>query len=202
MDEIKEEDLVRLAQEGDEEAEEYLIRKYKNLVRSKARIYFMVGADREDVVQEGMIGIFKAIRGFNSTREASFRTFADLCIDRQIITAIKGAARKKHSPLNTSVSLSRSSGDSAESICLENMLTSSSESDPEAMLLLKEVMEQISSKEGGIFSDLELRVWNEYLLGGTCGEIAKSMKKSPKAIDNAIQRTKKKLYHYLSGVSR
>ena len=192
-----EEDLVKMAQKGDEEAEEFLIRRYKDLVKSKAQLYFMVGADKEDVVQEGMIGIFKAIRGFDGTRQASFRTFVELCVNRQIITAIKGATRMKHSPLNTSVSLSRPVSEETKAVNLEEMLTSNSDSDPEAMLLLKEMMKHVGSKEAGIFSDLELRVWNEYLSGKNCAEIAKITNKSPKAIDNAIQRTKKKLYRHL-----
>jgi len=135
-----EEALVKLAQEGDAEAEEYLIRKYKDVVRGKAHLYFMVGADSEDIMQEGMIGIFKAIKGYNESKQASFRTFAEICINRQIITAIKRATRLKHSPLNTSVSLSRPISDKEPATTLEETLSSNSNTDPEAIFLLKEDM--------------------------------------------------------------
>ena len=191
------EDLVKFAQQGDEDAEEFLIRKYKDVVRSKAHLYFMVGADNEDIVQEGMIGIFKAIRGSNADKQASFRTFAEICINRQIITAIKRATRLKHSPLNTSVSLNRPISDEEPVKTLEEILAANSATDPEAVLLLKEDLDFIEGNGADIFSDLELRVWNEYLHGKTYVEISEITGKSTKAIDNAIQRTKRKLELYL-----
>jgi RNA polymerase sporulation-specific sigma factor len=195
--EYEDEELVVLAQNGDENAEEFLIRKYKDVVRSKAHLYFMVGADREDIMQEGMIGIFKAIRSYNKTRQASFHTFAEICINRQIITAIKRATRLKHSPLNTSVSLSRPISDKDPAKTLEETLSSNSNTDPEALFLLKEDMDYIEGNGADIFSDLELSVWNEYLQGKTYLEISEITGKSSKAIDNAIQRTKRKLELYL-----
>lgn len=195
-----EEELVALAQQGDSDAEEYLIRKYKNTVKTKARLYFMAGADREDVVQEGMIGIFKAIRSYDSEKQASFRTFAELCINRQIITAVKRATRMKHVPLNTSVSLSKpitSNRFSDPDQTLEETLSCDSSSDPEALLLLKEVMDLIQQNGNEIFSELELRVWNEYMQGKTYVQIAEKTHKSSKTVDNAIQRTKRKLEAYL-----
>lgn len=191
------EQLVTMAQDGDEEAEEYIIRKYKDVVRSKAHLYFMVGADSEDIVQEGMIGIFKAIRSYNETKQASFRTFAEICINRQIITAIKRATRLKHSPLNLSVSLNKPIEDNDNVKTLAETLSSDSDSDPEALYLLKEELDYIEGNGTDIFSDLELRVWNEYLQGKTYTEIAETIGKTPKAIDNAIQRTKRKLEVYL-----
>lgn len=191
------EDLVAFAQQGDEDAEEFLIRKYKDVVRSKAHLYFMVGADNEDIVQEGMIGIFKAIRGYNADKQASFRTFAEICINRQIITAIKRATRLKHSPLNTSVSLNKPISDEEPVKTLEEILAANSATDPEAVLLLKEDLDFIEGNGADIFSDLELRVWNEYLHGKTYVEISEITGKSTKAIDNAIQRTKRKLELYL-----
>lgn len=191
------EQLVTMAQDGDEEAEEYIIRKYKDVVRSKAHLYFMVGADSEDIVQEGMIGIFKAIRSYNESKQASFRTFAEICINRQIITAIKRATRLKHSPLNLSVSLNKPIEDNDTVKTLAETLSSDSDSDPEALLLLKEELDYIEGNGADIFSDLELRVWNEYLQGKTYTEIAEVIGKTPKAIDNAIQRTKRKLEVYL-----
>jgi RNA polymerase sporulation-specific sigma factor len=195
--ELSDEKLVLLAQEGDEIAEEYLIRKYKDVVRSKAHLYFMVGADGEDIVQEGMIGIFKAIRSYNKSKQASFHTFAEICINRQIITAIKRATRLKHSPLNTSVSLNKPLSETEPDTTLEETLSASSNTDPEALFLLKEDMGYIEGNGAEIFSDLELSVWNEYLKGRSYLQIAEITGKSPKAIDNAIQRTKRKLELYL-----
>lgn len=191
-----EEELVSMAQNGNEDAEEYLIDKYKEVVRAKSHLYFMVGADKEDIVQEGMIGMFKAIRSYDRSKEASFRTFAELCINRQIITAIKRATRLKHSPLNTSVSLSKPISEDDASQTLGETLSSDSASDPEALLLLKEVANYIVGNGSDIFSEMEMEVWNEYLHGKSYTEIAKDMGKSPKAIDNAIQRTKRKLNLY------
>ncbi|HML37618.1 MAG TPA: RNA polymerase sporulation sigma factor SigH [Bacillota bacterium] len=196
-EEMADEALAILAQDGDETAEEFLIRKYKDVVRSKAHLYFMVGADSEDIVQEGMIGIFKAIRGYDQAKQASFHTFAEICINRQIITAVKRATRLKHSPLNTSVSLSRPLSDSEPDTTLEETLSSDSNYDPEALFLLKEDMDYIGGNGADIFSDLELNVWNEYLKGKSYLQIAESTGRSPKAIDNAIQRMKRKLELYL-----
>ena len=196
-EESTDEKLVTLAQEGDEIAEEFLIRKYKDVVRSKAHLYFMVGADSEDIVQEGMIGIFKAIRSYNMTKQASFHTFAEICINRQILTAIKRATRLKHSPLNTSVSLNKPLSDLDSDTTLEETLSSNSNTDPEALFLLKEDMGYIEGNGAEIFSDLELSVWNEYLKGKTYLQIAEITGRPPKAIDNAIQRTKRKLELYL-----
>ena len=192
-----EEELVRLAQKGDGEAEEALIRKYKEVVKTKAHIYYMVGADRDDIVQEGMIGIFKAIRSFDESRHASFRTFADLCINRQILSAIKQAARKKHSPLNMSVSLNKPISGENSFITLSETLPTGSDSDPETLVLVKEALDQIGGNSGNVLSDFESAVWSQYLQGKTYKEIAASMGKQPKSIDNAIQRTKRKLALFL-----
>ena len=191
---MADEALVKEAMKGDLDAEEYLIRKYKNVVRGKANSYFIVGADNEDIVQEGMIGIFKAIKGYNEDRNASFHTFAEICINRQILTAIKTAQRQKHSPLNNSLSFNDPIS-SEEDKTLEDTLTSDSYADPEALYILKEDMTDL--EENISFSDMELRVWNEYMKGHNYNEIAKIIGKSPKSIDNAIQRTKRKLEEYL-----
>lgn len=194
---LSDEELVQLAESGDEVAEEYIIRKYKDVVRSKAHLYFMVGADSEDIVQEGMIGIFKAIRGFNKDKETSFRTFAEICINRQILTAIKRAGRMKHSPLNTSLSLSNPLWEDELETTLEDTISGDGAADPEKIVIRKEEMDYLDERGAEIFSDLELKVWNEYLYGKTYTEIAQSTGKTPKAIDNAIQRTKRKLEIYL-----
>jgi RNA polymerase sporulation-specific sigma factor len=192
-----EEQLAILAREGNEEAEEYLIRKYKEVVKTKAHLYFIAGADRDDIVQEGMIGIFKAIKGFDPSRQASFRTFAELCINRQIITAIKQATRRKHSPLNTSVSLSKPMDGEAKTVTLAETLSTGSDSDPVAQLLLKETMDILEGSGSDFFSSLEQCAWTHYLQGKTYREIAEILEKSPKSIDNAIQRTKRKMAGFL-----
>ena len=192
--EMTDEMLVKSAQSGDADAEEYLIRKYKDVVRGKAHFYFIVGADSEDIVQEGMIGIFKAIKGYNETRDASFKTFAEICVNRQILTAIKAAKRQKHAPLNNSLSLNDPLSDT-EDKTIEDTLPSDNYADPEALYIFKEDMTYV--EDGSVFSDLELRAWNEYLKGHTYSEIARLMGKSPKTVDNAIQRAKRKLEDYL-----
>ncbi len=197
LEDRTDEELAMMSQQGSEMAEEFLIRKYKDVVRSKAHQYFMVGADSEDIVQEGMIGIFRAIRSYSHERQASFRTFAELCINRQIISAVKRATRLKHSPLNTSVSLNKPLSETEPETTLEETLSSDSNSDPEALFLLKEDMGYLEDNGADIFSDLELSVWNEYLKGKSYVQIAEITGKTPKAIDNAIQRTKRKFELYL-----
>ncbi|MEG0830591.1 MAG: RNA polymerase sporulation sigma factor SigH [Anaerovoracaceae bacterium] len=199
LENLTDEKLVQIAQVGDLHAEEYLIRKYKDVVRIRAQLYFIMGADGDDVVQEGMIGLFKAIKSYKPERTASFHTFAELCINRQIITAIKTANRKKHSPLNTSISLNNPVGETIgqENATLQETLPAGSEADPEELLVIKDVMNYILSNDGGMFSNLEMKVWNEYLQGKGYLEIAGITEKTPKAIDNAIQRIKKKILAYL-----
>lgn len=187
------EELVQKAQTGDLVAEEHLIRKYKELVRSRSQYYFIIGADGDDVVQEGMIGLFKAIHSFKEGNKASFRTFAELCVNRQIITAIKTASRKKHEPLNDSVSLSKPIQEEEAATTLGELLRASNDTEPEEELLMKDLMEEISNNESNVFSAFEMQVWNEYLRGRDYKEIAGILGKTPKAVDNAIQRTKKKI---------
>jgi RNA polymerase sporulation-specific sigma factor len=195
---MTDEQLVSLAQSGNLEAEEYLIRKYKELVRSKSQFYFIIGADGDDVMQEGMIGLFKSIHSYKDEK-ASFKTFAELCVSRQIITAIKSASRRKHEPLNESVSLSDPVNDDDNSITLEEILCAGKEMEPEEELLVKDLMEEISGNGQKLFSAFETQVWNEYLSGKNYREIAESLGKSPKAVDNAIQRTKKKIMASICG---
>lgn len=192
------EELVALAKAGDAGSEEFLIRKYKDMVKGKANLYYIVGADREDLMQEGMIGIFKAIKSFENNKQASFCTFANLCINRQIITAIRAAGRLKHLPLNTSISLSNPADGEDADKTIGEMLPSDSESDPEAMLLLKEMLQVIEGKEHKILSDLEVNVMAEYMYGKSYLEIGNAIGKTPKAVDNAVQRIRKKLTTYLN----
>ncbi len=193
FNDMTDEALAAAAQAGDLEAEEYLIRKYKELVRSRSQFYFIIGADGDDVVQEGMIGLFKAIHSYARGKEASFHTFATLCVNRQIITAIKSASRRKHEPLNESVSFNDPVSEDDDGTTLEEVLRAGKDMDPEEELLAKDLMAQLSGNEQNLFSAFEMQVWNEYLRGRNYREIAAILGKSPKAVDNAIQRTKKKL---------
>lgn len=190
---LTDETLADLAKKNEEGAAEVLFRKYKNVIRGRSNLYFMVGADKEDLIQEGMIGLFRAITNYDSDREASFKTFADLCINRQMITAIKGAGRMKHSPLNTSVSIHDKYDSDEDSKSIEETFADSSNYNPEEEVLFNEQVEYIEANSDKIFSNLELDVWNVYLKGRTYTEIASLMGKSPKTIDNAIQRMKKKI---------
>jgi len=194
---LTDEQLVKMAQEGSETAQEILLEKYKGVVRLKAKDYYIVGSDNEDVVQEGMIGLFKAIRGYNEDRDASFRTFAELCINNQLVSAIKKANRLKHQPLNESISFSKTiEGEDVETT-LGETLQGSSEHEPEELVLLQEIVRVLKDSDGDLFSSLEWQVWNETLKGKTYQEIAQRLGRSPKSIDNALQRIKKKIIAYL-----
>lgn len=187
------EELVVMAHQGDDMAQEYLINRYKSLVKSKAHLYFIVGADREDVVQEGMIGLFKAIRDFNSERHASFKTFAALCINRQILTAIKAASRLRHSPLNNSISLNAMIGEQKEGSEMLESLVASADNNPEELMLIRDTIDDIIINIPKYLSKFEQQVWREYLAGKDYNMIAEEMGKMPKSIDNALQRIKKKI---------
>ena len=152
---MMDEQVVKDAKNGDTKALEYLINKYKNFVRVKARSYFLIGADREDIVQEGMIGLYKAIRDFKNDKLSSFRAFAELCITRQIITAIKTATRQKHIPLNSYVSLNKPIYDEESDRTLLDVLSGTKISDPEELIISREEFNNIESKIGELLSDLE-----------------------------------------------
>ncbi len=187
------EDLAELSAAGDINATECILARYKNLVRSKARMYFLVGADKEDIIQEGMIGLFKAIRDFDRDRQVSFKGFAELCIKRQIITAVKTATRQKHMPLNTYVSLSNPLSDGESEGLLEEILSDKIEADPEQLFISKENTAFINDKIKEVLSDLEKKVLMFYLEGKSYQEIAAILSKPQKSIDNALQRVKKKM---------
>ncbi|HAG11448.1 MAG TPA: RNA polymerase sporulation sigma factor SigH [Desulfotomaculum sp.] len=191
------EEVVEFAREGDNGALEFLINKYKNFVRAKARSYFLVGADREDIIQEGMIGLYKAIRDFRTDKLSSFRAFAELCITRQIITAIKTATRQKHIPLNSYVSLNKPVYEEDSDRTLLDIISSSKVADPEEMIISREEYYDIEEKMGEILSSLEWKVLMSYLEGKSYQEIAEDLKRHVKSIDNALQRVKRKLERYL-----
>ncbi|NLB88211.1 MAG: RNA polymerase sporulation sigma factor SigH [Syntrophomonadaceae bacterium] len=196
-EELADEDIVLLAQEGDQYAVEYLVDKYKNFVRAKARSYFLIGADREDIIQEGMIGLFKAIRDYKSDKLTSFRAFAELCITRQIITAIKTATRQKHIPLNSYVSLNKPIYDEESDRTLMDILSTNKITNPEEIVISREEFLFIEKKMGEILSSLEWKVLMAYLEGKSYQEIAVELKRHVKSIDNALQRVKRKLEKYL-----
>jgi len=191
------EDIVDSVREGDSDALEYLINKYKNFVRAKARSYFLIGADREDIVQEGMIGLYKSIRDFRGDKLSSFKAFAELCITRQIITAIKTATRQKHIPLNSYVSLDKPIYDEDSDRTLLDVICGSRVSDPEELIINQEEFSGLEDKMGEILSDLERRVLMLYLDGRSYQEIAVDLDRHVKSIDNALQRVKRKLERYL-----
>jgi len=194
---IVDEEVVEYAKNGDGQALEYLINKYKNFVRAKARSYFLIGADREDIIQEGMIGLYKAIRDFRQDKLSSFRAFAELCITRQIITAIKTATRQKHIPLNSYVSLNKPIYDVESDRTLLDVLSGTKISDPEELIISQEEFSSIESKIGELLSDLEWEVLTSYLQGKSYQEIAIDLDRHVKSIDNALQRVKRKLERYL-----
>ncbi|MEF9894891.1 MAG: RNA polymerase sporulation sigma factor SigH [Clostridia bacterium] len=194
---MPDDEVVKLAQGADDAALEYLLNKYKNFVRSKARSYFLIGADHEDIVQEGMIGLYKAIRDFKEEKLASFRAFAELCITRQIITAIKTATRQKHIPLNSYVSLNKPIYDEDSDRTLLDVITEGWSSNPEDMIINQEDVSIIEGRIGEMLSGLEKQALLSYLEGKSYQEISGEMGRHVKSIDNALQRVKRKLQKYL-----
>ncbi len=187
------EEIVAEARNGDNRALEYLLYKYQNFVKAKAKSYFLIGADKEDIYQEGMIGLFKAIRDFRTDKLASFKAFAELCVTRQIITAVKTATRQKHIPLNTYVSLNKPIYDEESDRTLLDIISGVKVSDPEELVISREEVESIENEIGEVLSDLEMEVLMSYLDGKSYQEIACDLDRHAKSIDNALQRVKRKL---------
>lgn len=190
-------ELVLKAQAGDLDAEESLMRKYKETVKIKAKMYYMAGADEDDVVQEGMIGLLKAIRQYDAEKDAAFGTFAGVCVTRQIISAIRTADREKHKALNTSISLSDPLKDSGDDMTLEDTLRTNMAENPETLLVFKDIVYYIMHNGDNILSDFEMEVLSEMVKGKNYEEIAEKLGRNPKSIDNAMQRIKKKVVAYL-----
>ncbi|OZS78573.1 RNA polymerase factor sigma-70 [Tetzosporium hominis] len=191
------EEVLELIHAGNTEALDFLITKYKPLVRMKGKSYFLIGADREDVLQEGMIGLYKAIRDFREEKLTSFRAFAELCITRQIITAIKTATRQKHIPLNSYVSLDKPVYFDEESErTLLDTIASTVIDNPEQLLISQESFDFIEEKMGEMLSDLEQQVLMLYIEGQSYQEISEQLNRHVKSIDNALQRVKRKLERY------
>ena len=192
------EEIVKICHEGSSAAEEYLLVKYKNFVRSKARSYFLIGADHEDIVQEGMIGLYKAIRDYRPEKLSSFRAFAELCVTRQIITAIKTATRQKHIPLNSYVSLNKPLFDEESDRTLMDVIMEGRVSNPEEILINQEDLIHVNDRIKKVLSSLEQQVLSAYLDGKSYQEIAGTLGRHVKSIDNALQRVKRKLEKYLA----
>ncbi|OLN21511.1 RNA polymerase factor sigma-70 [Domibacillus antri] len=195
---LKDEDLVELVHSGDSDSSEFLINKYRNFVRAKASRYFLIGGDKEDIVQEGMIGLFKAIRDFREDKLISFMAFAELCITRQMITAIKTATRQKHSPLNSYVSLNKPIYDEGSDQTLMDVISGAKIMDPAILIINREEARDIEQKMDELLSEFERKVWDFYMEGRSYIEISKELNTHVKSIDNAIQRVKRKLDQYLS----
>ena len=197
LEHLTDEEVVELAKYGNVGALEFLINKYKNFVRAKARTYFLIGADREDIIQEGMIGLYKAIRDYRYDRQASFRAFAEICVTRQIITAIKTATRQKHIPLNSYVSLNKPVFDEESERTLGEVVITEKEGNPEDLFINQENLMDIESTMNKILSPLEQEVVGLYLEGKSYQEIAEQLDRHVKSVDNALQRVKRKLEQYL-----
>lgn len=188
--------LVRLAQSGDNDAMEQLCAEYKDTVRMLARPYFLIGADRDDLIQEGMIGLYKAVRDYEPGHDMSFRSFAELCIVRQIITAIKQATRKKHVPLNTYISFYKATDDENERTLIDTMPAARTDN-PEELIISRESMTDMTKMLDTMLTPLEKDVLELFLEGHSYQEIAAALGRRPKTVDNALQRIKKKLEAYL-----
>lgn len=194
---LTDEELIEQVHLGNTDALDFLISKYRLLVKAKARSYFLIGADKEDIIQEGMIGLYKAIRDFKEDKLASFRAFAELCITRQIITAIKTATRQKHIPLNSYVSLDKPIYDEESERTLMDVITSPISDDPEYLMINREDYNYLEQKMGEVLSELEQQVLVRYLEGQSYNEISEELDRHVKSIDNALQRVKRKLERHL-----
>ena len=195
--ELSDESVVVLAKDGDTAAIDYILEKYKPLVKAKSRAYFLKGADNEDIIQEGMIGLYKSVRDFNAEKHSSYRAFAELCVNRQVITAVKAATRQKHTPLNDYVSLNKPvfDEDSQETI-IDNIKATESDN-PETMMIGREAREGIEEHLIKNLSRYESTVLNLYLEKKSYADIAAITGKPEKSVDNALQRIKRKLEKYL-----
>ena len=189
---LTDEQIIALTKTGDRQALDFLLDRHKKLVKQKARAYFIMGADGDDIIQEGMIGLYKAVRDYDRQKNVPFASFASLCIERQILTAIKNASRQKHSPLNSYISLSSDDFD-AESEFFLNTLAGKHTSSPEEMLINNETKSSIETSIEKSLSKMERNVLSLYLNGASYGEIANILNKNEKAVDNAIQRVRRKM---------
>ncbi len=190
-DGIKDEELISRFKNGESEILDYLMEKYKNMVRKKARTMFLIGGENDDLIQEGMIGLFKAVRDYQPDRDAAFQTFASICVDRQIYNAIQSSNRQKHQPLNSYISLSEQDGEN------EEHLGDNWGENPESIIIDQENVQDLEQEITATLSPMENQVLEYYLAGNGYGEIAQIMGKTPKSIDNALQRIRIKIREQL-----
>lgn len=188
----KDEDLIETIKSGDKFALEFLIEKYKELVNMKVSKFFMIGAEKEDIVQEGLIGLFKAIRNFNPDKQNSFKTFANLCIERQLITAIKSSNRQKHMPLNSYLSLNTTAYEEDDDTNLLDIFNAHQIEDPLDTITKKEYYKTVETAIDKSLSNFEKQVLNRYMQGESYIQIAEKLDTPVKSVDNAIQRIRKK----------
>lgn len=200
---LKDEEIISQIKSGDKDALSYLLEKYKNLVNIKVSKYFMIGAEKEDILQEGMIGLFKSIQSFNEEKQNSFKSFANICIERQLITAIKSSNRQKHMPLNTYLSLNTSAYDNNEddSVELIDTFNSKTAEDPLETIMKKEYYSEVEEAINKNLSKFEKQVLDRYLKGESYVTIAKRLDSPVKSVDNAIQRIRKKASKNIYGAS-
>lgn len=199
---IPDEELILRLRDGRSNVTDYIMEKYKNLVRSKAKTMYLLGGDTEDLIQEGMIGLFKAIRDYDSGRDASFFTFADLCISRQMYTAVQAARREKHAPLNFYISLYSSGTEGAEredgeELQLVNAIASYKDINPEELLIDRENVENLEKIIDEELSGFEKSVLDLYRIGMSYSQIARILGRDEKSTDNALQRIKSKMRKYI-----
>lgn len=190
--ELSDEEVVLLAQSGDAQALEHIIIRYRNFVYSKAKKFFLIGSEQDDLIQEGMIGLYEAVKSFKNEK-ASFKSFAGICIRRQMISAVKTATRNKHKPLNSYISLDKNVYDSDNDAVFINSILDNSPQNPESIIIDKENLNGIENRINNTLSKLELQVLMYYLDGYSYQQIAEKIEKDVKAVDNAIQRIKKKI---------
>jgi RNA polymerase sporulation-specific sigma factor len=193
------EGLVEFARSGSDTAIVVLLTRYRHYARAKARAYFLAGADKEDIVQEGMIGLYKAIRDFDPDQNTAFRAFAELCITRQIITAIKTATRQKHQPLNSYVSLNRPLGNKEDDDrSLADSIETREVADPAELVISAEEVQTLKAQMGAVLSPFEVEVLEHYIDGRSYQQIADMLGRHVKSIDNALQRIKRKLERHIA----
>lgn len=190
--ELSDEEVVILAQNNDREALDHIITRYRNFVYAKAKKFFLIGSEQDDLVQEGMIGLYEAVKNFKNDR-ASFKSFAGICVRRQLISAVKTATRNKHKPLNSYISLDKNAYDSESDSAFIDSISDKSPQNPESIVIDKENFDGIESKINSTLSNLELRVLMFYLDGYSYQQIGEKINKDVKSVDNAIQRIKKKI---------
>lgn len=194
FDNLTDEQIISLIKQGDEKALSYLLEKYKNLVNIKVGKYFIIGAEKEDIIQEGMIGLFKAIKNFNEEKQNTFKSFANICIERQLITAIKSSNRQKHMPLNSYLSLNTAAYDNNEEDSVELIDTFDSKTieDPLETVMKKEYYKEVENAVNKHLSKFEKQVLDRFIKGESYLTIAQKLDSPVKSVDNAIQRIRKK----------